>query len=210
VERTTLSCIEVSRETLEKLQAYEALVFQWTKRINLVGREEIAEFWQRHIIDSLQLLEFIPANSTTATDLGSGAGLPGLVLALATNLHMTLIEADQRKAAFLRAAAASLNLDVTILPQRIESADTQPAPLITARALAALPKLLDLAVPKLAQGGVCLFMKGQNAETELTMAQNQWQMKVERFASRTSPTATILRLSEIRRAPPEYKASLEP
>ena len=200
----------VSRETLEKLRAYEALVLQWTKKINLVGRADGAVFWQRHIMDCLQLVELIPAYSSLAIDLGSGAGLPGLVLALSTNLHMTLIEADQRKAAFLRTAVAKLEVNATILAQRIESSDVQPAPLITARALAPLSKLLELATPKLARNGVCLFMKGQNAEDELTMAQNQWQMKVERIASRTAPDATILRLSEIRRAPPGCKNSARP
>ena len=202
MERFNLDHAKVSRETQEKLSAYETLVLQWTQKINLISKMDIANFWQRHIEDSLQLVQLIPPNTKVATDLGSGAGLPGLVLALSTNLHMTLIEADQRKAAFLRAVTIKLALPVTVLSQRIETSDVPLAPLITARALAPLSRLLELATPKLAEGGICLFMKGENSEYELTMARKQWQMNVKRFASRTSPTATILRLSEIRRAPP--------
>jgi 16S rRNA (guanine527-N7)-methyltransferase len=201
VEQLDVGGVEVSRETLEKLHAYQDLVFRWTRKINLIGRSDTADFWQRHVVDCLQLAPLIPKDVRTFLDLGSGAGLPGLVLAIATSLDATLVEADQRKAAFLRMASLSLDIKVSVLPQRIESSHLPEAPLITARALAPLLKLLDLAVPKLAPGGVCLFMKGESAESELTMTRNQWQMKVERFASRTSPTATIFRLSEIQRAP---------
>jgi 16S rRNA (guanine527-N7)-methyltransferase len=202
-----LDDLDVSRETINRLRAYQALVLKWTKKINLVGKADIAEFWHRHILDCLQLIPLMPANVKTAIDLGSGAGLPGIILAIAANLDVTLIEADQRKAAFLRTVILELDLRATIVPRRIEATHLSPASLITARALAPLPKLLELSSGKLAPDGQCLFMKGENAEIELTDARNQWQMKVERFASRTSPTATILRLSEVRRAPSPTSAA---
>ncbi len=211
VSRGTIIDIEslVSRETLEKLRAYERLVIKWNKTINLIGRADAKEFWPRHILDCLQLKPLIPKNAKTAIDLGSGAGLPGLIIALSTDLHMTLIEADQRKVAFLRMATIALNIKADILAQRIEVSDIKSTPLIMARALAPLPELLKLAVPKLEKNGTCLFMKGKNSETELTLAQNQWQMKVERFSSQTSPTATILKLSEICRAPSGCKQNFK-
>ena len=200
MERTLLPHFEVSRETVEKLEAYQALVMRWTKKVNLIGRYDSALFWDRHILDCLQIVPLLANPSGGVIDLGSGAGLPGLVLAITTNCHMTLVEADHRKAAFLRAATIALDLRATIFAQRIEAAHPPPASIVTARALAPLPRLLPLAVPKLSAGGMCIFMKGQNAETELTLARNQWHMKVERFASRTSLDATIFRLSEIARA----------
>lgn len=190
---------DVSRETLERLREFEQLIQEWTKRINLISRADAGALWRRHILDCLQLVPLLPDVATSITDLGAGAGLPGMVLAIATGIPVTLIDSDQRKAAFLRTAAARLGVKATILCQRIEAAAPPPAPVVTARAVAPLRPLLDLAYPKLTPEGCCLFMKGENAEAELTDALQKWQMKIERFASRTAPSATIFRLSEIRR-----------
>ncbi len=137
-----------------------------------------------------------------AIDLGSGAGFPGLVLAIATGVPFDLIEADQRKAAFLREAARITGAVVQVHATRIEAAQIIPAPLMTARALAPLPKLLDLAAPLLAPGGVCLFQKGANVQTELTEAASQWHMQVEILPSQTAPEACILRISDLSRVAP--------
>jgi 16S rRNA (guanine(527)-N(7))-methyltransferase RsmG len=153
------------------------------------------------VVDSLQLMPLLPGGDGPIVDLGSGAGLPGLVLAAATGRETHLIEADRRKSAFLIEAARSLNLPkVTLHPTRIEAARPPMAAVVTARALAPLPVLLAYARRLLAPGGVALFPKGKTAADELTAAAPDWHMRVERFPSRTDPAATILRLSEIRPA----------
>lgn len=188
----------VSRETVERLELYAALLTRWNPSINLVSPRDLPNLWDRHIADSLQLAPLISADH--ATDLGSGGGFPGLVLAIATGCRMTLIESDQRKAAFLREAARVTGCEVTVLATRIEQAKVAPAPLITARALAALPQLLRWAAPLLTPGGTCLFLKGTRAEDELTQAAAEWQMSVTRIPSRVHPDGVILQLTDIRRA----------
>ena len=192
---------EVSRETLERLRGYLALLRRWSARINLVADAPEEEQWQRHILDSLQLVSLLPEPGEPIIDLGSGAGLPGLVLAAATGREAHLIEADRRKSAFLIEAARMLGLaKVQVHPVRIEAATVAPAAVVTARALAPLPNLLIHAHRLLAPGGTAIFPKGRGVDTELTAALADWTMEVERFPSRTDPTATILRLREIRPA----------
>ncbi|MDR3536643.1 MAG: 16S rRNA (guanine(527)-N(7))-methyltransferase RsmG [Acetobacteraceae bacterium] len=182
-----------------KLQGFLELLVRWNRSVNLVSRADEPVLWERHILDSLQLVPLIPPDATRAIDLGSGAGFPGLVLAIETGLPFDLIESDQRKAAFLREAARITGASVQVHASRIESCHVMPAPLITARALAPLPKLLALAEPHLAPGGCCLFLKGANANIELTAATSEWHMRVESVPSRTAPDAVILRVSEIAR-----------
>lgn len=191
-------CVEgVSRETHERLSAYVALLLRWQRTINLISRHDVDDVWGRHVDDSLQLASLIPAGTERGIDLGSGAGLPGLVLAIATGMAFDLVESDQRKAAFLREAGRLTEAPVTVHAVRIEAASLAPARLITARALAPLPLLLCWASELLAPGGVCLFPKGRTAEDELTDAAAQWHMHVHRTPSQTDASATILRISEI-------------
>ncbi len=182
-----------------KLQAFSELLLRWNRSVNLVSRADEPVLWERHILDSLQLVPLIPPNTSRAIDLGSGAGFPGLVLAIETGLPFDLIEADQRKAGFLREAARITGATVQVHANRIETCHVTPAPLITARALAPLPKLLSLAEPLLAPNGLVLFLKGANAYIELTAATSEWHMRVESVPSRTAPVAVILRVSEISR-----------
>lgn len=182
------------------LDAYVDLLRRWTARINLVSPHDLPRLRERHIDDAAQLLPLIPPGTRRIADLGSGAGLPGLVLAILSGIETHLVERDQRKAAFLREAAR-----VTSAPAVVHAADAATlaslgADLVTARALAPLPVLLPLAARHLAPGGACLFPKGAAAEAELTAARGDWTMTVERFPSRTDPAATILRLTEVARA----------
>jgi 16S rRNA (guanine527-N7)-methyltransferase len=193
---------DVSRETLAELDRFAALLLRWNSTVNLVARTDEPFLWVRHIADSLQLAPLMTPRPERAIDLGSGAGFPGLILALATGVLFDLIEADQRKAAFLREAARVTSAPVRIHPIRIEAAQLPPAPLITARAVAPLPKLLALAAPLLAPGGMCLFLKGANADAELTHAATQWQMQADGIPSRTAPGARILRITELSRVRP--------
>jgi len=197
---SSLAPLNVSRETLEQLELFSTLLFRWSERINLVSQADLPVLWTRHILDSLQLVPLAEPLPSHAIDLGSGAGFPGLILALATGISFDLVEADKRKAAFLREAARITQASVQVHAVRAESVLLPPAPLITARALAPLPRLLSLAYRLLAPGGNCLFLKGANAESELTLAESEWHMRVERIPSRTDRTATIYRMSEITRA----------
>jgi 16S rRNA (guanine527-N7)-methyltransferase len=181
----------------EKLRQLAALVARWSEKINLVSKGDIPHLWERHIEDSLAIVPHIPAGTETAIDLGSGAGCPGLVLAIATGIKFTLIESDARKAAFLMEAARETAAPVKIINTRIEGAKTAPAPLITARALAPLDKLLGLALPHLAPGGVCLFPKGRTVGEEIIAAKRLWHMDVERCKNAASADACILKVSQI-------------
>jgi 16S rRNA (guanine527-N7)-methyltransferase len=184
---------------MERLRNYIDLLLRWNRTINLIARGDEPNVWDRHIADCLALLPLLPPDFARAIDLGSGAGLPGLVLAIATVRPFDLVEADRRKAAFLREAARATGAPATIHAARIETISLPPAPLITARAVAPLPTLLQWATRFLAPGGVCVFPKGRTAATELTAAAAQWHMHVDRFPSPTDPQATILRISEINR-----------
>ena len=190
----------VSRETLERLRRYAALLEKWNQRINLVGQGTIHDLWRRHMLDSAQLYPLIADPAAPLLDLGSGAGFPGLVLAAmgATDTH--LIESDRRKCAFLAEAARHMGVSVTIYPERIESVPPIGAATIVSRALAPLPDLLDLAVNFCNEHSILLFLKGRGAIRELTATRKEWSMRVNQIQSRTDPEGTILRLEAISRA----------
>lgn len=190
--------ILVPRETELKLRDFLALLSQWNAKINLVGKANPDDWWVRHILDSMQIVPFLPHGRGTITDLGSGAGFPGIILALATSRPVHLVESDRRKAAFLMEAVRVFNLEaVWVHNVRIEAASLPPATLITARALTSLTNLLSYAYRLLMPGGVALFPKGRTWERELTAASVDWTMHVERFQSRTDPQSVIFRISEI-------------
>ncbi|MBI5164303.1 MAG: 16S rRNA (guanine(527)-N(7))-methyltransferase RsmG [Magnetospirillum sp.] len=190
----------VSRETLERLRAYADLLVKWQARINLIGPDTVPDLWRRHMLDSAQLFPHLAHRAIHRTvDLGSGAGFPGLVLAILGAPDVHLIESDVRKAAFLREAARVSGTAVTIHATRAEAVPPLMADLITARAVAPLGKLLDLAAPHLAENGFCLFLKGRGVEDELTAAQKEWHITVERIPSLTDAASAILDLKEVRR-----------
>ncbi|WP_241503247.1 16S rRNA (guanine(527)-N(7))-methyltransferase RsmG [Komagataeibacter melaceti] len=190
---------DVSRETRDRLERYAGILQRWNQRINLVSPHDLPHLWSRHIADSLQLADQIPAGGVTLVDMGSGGGFPGLVIACATDAHVTLIESDQRKAAFLREAARVAGARVTVCAQRLEVARVPPAQVVTARALAPLSRLLEWGTRFLQPDGFCLFLKGRNAEEELTTARADWHMATTRIPSRTNTDGVILKLSDIRR-----------
>ncbi len=196
----------VSRETQARIDAYVALLTRWNARINLVSPATIETIYERHIADSAQLFDLAPPDATNWIDLGSGAGLPGLpIAALAAEkspgLHVTLVESDTRKAAFLAAAAREMCLDVTIEPRRIEALCPHPYDVVSARALAPLTALCALAhrfsAPHPARRTVFLFLKGARLDSELTTASAGWHIRAERIASRTNPEASVLKILEM-------------
>jgi len=190
----------VSRETSERLAELAALIRSWNPRINLVSPADLPRLEERHLEDSLQLAAFLPPGETRLVDLGSGGGLPGLVLAAVVDRPVHLVEADRRKAAFLSTAAGQLGLrHVTVHPSRIEAVRLPgPAGIVTARALAPLPRLLGYAAALLGEGGVAVFPKGRQVDAELTEAAQSWTFELERFPSRTDPHASILRFARLR------------
>jgi 16S rRNA (guanine527-N7)-methyltransferase len=194
----------VSRETVDRLRAYADLLVKWNPRINLVSPDSIPNLWSRHIADSAQLFRFIPQNAPNLLDVGSGAGFPGLVLAIMGVTGIHLVESDQRKCAFLREAARVSGVQVTVNAERIEKVPPFEAAVVTARALAPLAKLLDWTAPFRADSTICLFLKGQAVEGELTEARKQWTMGIERQQSLTDPSGTILTLREVRRVRDDY------
>jgi 16S rRNA (guanine527-N7)-methyltransferase len=193
--------VPVSRETLARLEAYTALLTRWSARINLVGRDTIPDIWRRHLLDSAQLRRFVPDTAQNLIDLGSGAGLPGLILAILGIPGVELVEADSRKSAFLREAARIVGADVTLRPCRIQAVPPHSVDVITARACAPLDRLLDLAEPFLCRSTVCLFPKGERYAEELTLARRGWTMDASVELSLSDRRGVILRLLQVTREP---------
>lgn len=187
----------VSRETLDRLRAYAELLVKWQPRINLVGPATIPDLWRRHFLDSAQIFPLLPQGPLV--DFGSGAGFPGLVVAVMGAGPVHLMESDARKCAFLREAARITGTAVTIHNQRIEKIPAFPAAAMTARALAPLVDLLQLGEKFITPQTVCVFLKGRGAEDELTAASKEWNMSIERRASLTDDSGLILRLKEVHR-----------
>lgn len=194
--------LAVSRETLDRLKTYVSLLQHWNPRINLVGRNSLDDVWRRHILDSGQLAALAPPGRPWI-DLGSGAGLPGLILAIMRAGPMHLVEADARKCAFLREAARLTGTDVTIHNGRIETVTAELAAqtpaLITARALAPLPKLLPLVHAMAGSNTMVLLPKGRDVEVELTETSKSWNMRVQRHPSLSDPDGRILQIEGLSR-----------
>ncbi len=187
----------VSRETISKLQTYVDLLLTWNKKINLISKSTEVDVWRRHILDSAQLYPLIPQDCLSLTDLGSGAGFPGLVLAIMGVKGVRLVESDARKCAFMREASRVTGAGATILNQRAETVAPGPVDVVTARALASLPELLTLASPFIGPNTTCLFLKGQHIDAELTEAHKMWTLYVDRWPSRSDPTGSVVRVREV-------------
>ena len=186
----------VSRETMDRLKAYDDVLLDWSSRHNLIARSTIRERWERHYRDSAQLYALIPTDAASLIDLGSGAGFPGLVLAamgVERGLAVSLVESIGKKAAFLSAAVDAMRLSkARVIPQRIESITLSPPDIVTARALAQLDKLLGYAHEFAIEKTTIILPKGQDVEAELTLAAKSWHMEVVKHPSLTSPGSTIL------------------
>jgi 16S rRNA (guanine527-N7)-methyltransferase len=190
----------VSRETLARLKAYAGALADWNTRHNLVSRASLEDVWKRHIWDSAQLAPLIPTTAESLVDLGSGAGFPGIVLAILLRerpgFRTVLYESIRKKSEFLTAAAATAGLTTEVRCSRAEEASTEMFDVVTARACAPLSKLLGYAMPFQQPSTVNLFLKGQNVEAELTEAHKYWKMFVNRRPSQTDPLGTILEIRE--------------
>ena len=192
----------LSRETLNRLTVFDAVLIDWSSRHNLIARSTIEDRWDRHYRDSAQLFALVPEQAKTLVDIGSGAGFPGLVLAAmgeARGLEVSLVESTGKKAAFLNAAIDAMGLNnARVIPQRIESITVSAPDVVTARALAQLGKLLAYAHEFAGEETLLIFPKGQDVEAELTEASKSWHILVEKHPSVTSPGSTILTIRNFR------------
>ncbi len=192
----------VSRETLARLINYAELLEKWNRRINLVGRSTLPDLWHRHIADSAQLWDLAPEGARLWLDLGSGAGLPGLVIAAiaaekAPEMRVALVESDLRKGAFLEAARRAMGVDVRIHAERIEALPPQGADVISARALAPLKELIGYAEIHRLPGGTGLFPKGETVHIEIEEALSVRKFEHRTIPSRTDPQAAIVKIGAI-------------
>lgn len=196
---------DVSRESLRRLTAYVDLLLKWQQRINLIGPASEADVWQRHVADGLQLLPLIRPDVRTIVDLGSGGGIPGMVIAIALadreGVCVHLVESTGKKAAFLRQASLVTGAPAVVHQCRAEAVaqtrEVEAADLVTARALAPLPKLLELAYPWLRGGAYGLFHKGQDVDGELTESTKSWRIDFSKHPSLTDSRGCILEVKEI-------------
>jgi 16S rRNA (guanine527-N7)-methyltransferase len=198
-----VEALHVSRESWTRVETFVALLLQWQQRINLISPATIPVVWERHVIDSLQLLQLLPKAAKVVADLGSGSGFPALPLAIASGLEFHLYESNNKKAAFLREAMRVTGCKGHVHGERLTGkapAHGMPSvDVVTARALAPLHDLLNLAHPLMKNGVQALFMKGQDVDHELTEAQKYWKFQYTKHASLTDSQAIILAVQEVSR-----------
>ncbi|MDG4646964.1 16S rRNA (guanine(527)-N(7))-methyltransferase RsmG [Roseibacterium sp. SDUM158017] len=196
---------DVSRETLAKLDTFHDLLLKWQDKVNLVAKATIPHAWDRHFIDSLQVFHAARPSSGLWLDVGSGGGFPGLVCAIvaaevAPDLEFKLVDSDIRKCAFLREVARQTGVSVDVRSARLERLDPIGADVISARAMAPLPQLLEWTAPHLGEGGVLLFQKGASYREELESAGQRWQMTTDIVPSITAAESVILRIRNVAHA----------
>ncbi|MBE6451947.1 MAG: 16S rRNA (guanine(527)-N(7))-methyltransferase RsmG [Alphaproteobacteria bacterium] len=194
----------VSRETYLKLKSYQSMLEDWQHKLNLVSKNTIENAWERHFLDSAQLLRFIPDSAKTLVDFGSGAGFPGMVLAIMLNektpyLKVTLVESILKKTVYLNAVKEQLGVDVSIVNNRIESIEPLPVDVITSRALTSLSDLLAYSYPFVSKNTVCIFPKGKKYAEELAEAHKHWKFKCDIYSSEQSEEGKILIISNIKK-----------
>lgn len=200
----TIAGLNVSRETLERLQIYQSLVEKWNNKINLVARSTLSDLWTRHLLDSAQLYELAPPNADRWVDLGSGGGFPGLVIAIMaaetrSPSSMILVESDLRKAVFLRTVLRETGISGKVISERIEDVSPLGGDVVSARALAKLDVLLGFAARHMSMDGVAIFPKGENWRQELSQAQSKWHFECQVDKSITNPTSVIIRATGVTR-----------
>lgn len=195
---------DVSRETQDRLEIYADLLTAWTKKINLISASTVPDVWTRHISDSAQLYCLAPKDWRVWADLGSGGGLPGMVIAILAAVdparEVVLIESDTRKCAFLRTAIRETGVNARVVQSRVETLDPILADVLSARALASLTVLLGYAQRHLSADGVALLPKGKKAQAELDEALERWTFACEKHPSETDAGGVILSIGDVKRA----------
>jgi 16S rRNA (guanine527-N7)-methyltransferase len=195
----------VSRETFSLLERFGTIVEKWNKNINLISKSTVPNLWERHILDSVQIYYATQGNFKRWLDIGSGAGFPGLVVAIlasekSDDSEIVLVESDKRKCAFLHTVRRELNLNLSIINNRIDYCDAQNADIISARALANLTKLFELSFKHMCENTTFIFPKGRSWQEEIVAAEKTWNFSWEAVNSITDSQAVVLKIGELSRA----------
>lgn len=200
----TIEKYNVSRETIADLETFQTLVLEWNNKFNLISKSSEKDIWNRHIVDSLQLVEYIQNKNNTIYDFGSGAGFPGIVLAIyaknnSLDWQITLVESIRKKANFLSEVKNKLNLNIEIINDRIENLKIKKTDTITSRALGSLEKLFEYVFPFFKKDTKLIFPKGASWQTELKKAQTNWLFNYKDYPSITNNESVILVIENLRR-----------
>jgi 16S rRNA (guanine527-N7)-methyltransferase len=194
-----LSSTGASREALDRFRVYQALLEKWAPRINLVGASTLPNFWSRHILDSAQILPLAPADALSWVDFGSGAGFPGLVLAVLLkerpDSSIRLIEASAKRCAFLREAARAMETEVEIVQAKLENVTPSAHDVVTARAFTSLDQLIAYALPWLHEQSQALFPKGEEIHSEITQASTRWQFRSIIYPSISDSRGCVVKIT---------------
>lgn len=200
VQALLMSDYGVSRETIERFEAYQAILTKWAPRINLVGASTLSAFWDRHILDSVQILPLARPEARTWVDFGSGAGFPGLVITALVQsqegAHVTLIEASTKRCGFLREAARAMQVQVEIVNDKLENVAPRSVDIITARAFTALDRLLAYGHAWQGPNTQSLFPKGEEVSAELAQASTNWLFKSTIHPSVSDVRGCIVEITE--------------
>ena len=195
--KKNIDTYDVSRETLDNLKAYEASLHEWQNKFNLVSSSSVEDAWNRHFLDSMQLFQYIPQDARVLYDLGSGAGFPGMVLAVMAKektpyLKVKLVESIKKKTLYLKHVADITQTGVEIFNDRIENLPEEKADVITSRALTALDNLLGYAERFCDSHTICIFPKGKKHLEEIAEAQKHWRFDCQIIPSEQSEEGVIL------------------
>ncbi len=194
--------LNVSRETLNDFYEYKTLLSKWNEKINLVSKNTLENIWQRHFLDSGQIIKNVEASGKRWVDVGSGAGFPGLVVALLlrdrkVDCDLVLVEKNPKKVLFLNEVIRKLHLSVEVVKDNIYTLDTLNADILTARAFSKLNNLIEIAFRHRKKEGICLFLKGENYRIELDKTLNNWFFDYDIIGSLTSSSGKIIRVKKI-------------
>ncbi len=189
----------VDAAQIKALEEFVILLLQENHNYNLIGKSTINDLWNRHILDSAQIIQYINNKSAKIADFGTGAGFPGVVLSMIGAKEIHLIEKSFRKCEFLRKAKLISPNRIFVHQSKLEElSDDAKFDIITSRALASLDKLLAYSKKFLKNGGYALFLKGKNLENEIEIAKKQYSFSYELFASVTSQESAIIKIFNIK------------
>ena len=197
-----IKSLNVSRETLKGFYEYKTLLFKWNEKINLVSKNTLVGIWERHFLDSGQIIKHVEASGKRWVDVGSGAGFPGLVVALLLrdrkiDCDLVLVEKNPKKGFFLNEVIRKLNLNVEVVNDNIYTLKRMNADILTARAFSELNKLIEIAFRHRKKEGICLFLKGENYRVELDKTLNYWFFEYDIVDSLSSSSGKIIRVKKI-------------